>query len=63
MNFVIDNRVPQIRYDETAKALTVVLVECKVGTFSQCSGSLRLYLYMLIPASKGSSKNGHLWKS
>ena len=34
MSFVIDNRVPQIRYDEAAKALTVVLVECKVGTFS-----------------------------
>ena len=32
-NFVIDNRVPQIRYDLAAKALTVVLVECKVGTF------------------------------
>ena len=44
VNFVIDNRVPQIKYDEAAKALTVVLVECKVGTFSQCSGSIRLYV-------------------
>ena len=35
VSFVIDNRLPQIRYDEVAKALTVVLVECKVGTFSQ----------------------------
>ena len=26
-----DNRAPQIRYDEGAKALTVVIVECKVG--------------------------------
>ena len=46
MNFVIDNRVPQIRYDETAKALTVVLVECKVRRLSASSGSIRLYVYV-----------------
>ena len=55
MSFFIHNRIPQIRYGEAAKALTVVLVECKVGTFSlEC---------VLISALKGSSKNGHLWKS
>ena len=33
VNFVFFNCVSQIRYDEAAKALTVVLVECKVETF------------------------------